>query len=132
MEIWSSSSIISKIQVFSIVWCLLLMTFGAVFISGSFSLGVLAGGIIASLNFYWFQRSLQGLFNPNLYFGSKAVYYFKYYIRLVLIGLAMYLLLAHQLVHPLGLIAGLSVIVVNIMTLAFSELWKIIRTKEAI
>jgi inner membrane protein involved in colicin E2 resistance len=94
-------------------------------------LGILAGGIIASFNFYWLQTALRKIFDQQVAFGHKAIYYAKYYLRLIILGIVLYELIVNKMVHPVGLIIGLSVIVINIMVIAFTELWKIVRTKEA-
>lgn len=131
LDFWCSPQLIRKIQLSSLVVCPILAFLGAVIVSGHFALGILAGGIIAAFNFSWFQRALRKIFDQEQVLGLKALYYAKYYLRLVIVAVVLYLLIVHKLVHPLGLMVGLSVIVVNIMVMAFTELWKIIRTKEA-
>ncbi len=131
LDFWCSPQVIKKLQVSSLVLCLVLALFSLVVISGHFALGVLAGGAVASFNFSWFERALRKIFDQKIVLGHKAIYYAKYYLRLVIVGIVLYMLIVSKFVHPLGLIAGLSVFVVSIMVLAFTELWKIIRTKEA-
>jgi inner membrane protein involved in colicin E2 resistance len=131
LDFWCSTQLIKKIQVSSLVLCLILTIFGVIFVSVNFALGILAGGIIASFNFYWLQTALRKIFDQQVVFGHKAIYYAKYYLRLVIMGIVLYELIVNKMVHPLGLIIGLSVIVINIMVIAFTELWKIVRTKEA-
>ena len=131
LDFWCSTQLIKKIQVSSLVLCLILTIFGVIFVSVDFALGVLAGGIIAGFNFYWLQTALRKIFDQQVAFGQKAIYYAKYYLRLIIIAIVLYELIVNKMVHPLGLIIGLSVIVINIMVIAFTELWKIIRTKEA-
>ncbi|HED00071.1 MAG TPA: ATP synthase subunit I [Proteobacteria bacterium] len=131
LDFWCSTQLIKKIQVSSLVLCLILTIFGVIFVSVNFALGILAGGIIASFNFYWLQTALRKIFDQQVIFGHKAIYYAKYYLRLIIMGIFLYELIVNKMVHPLGLIIGLSVIVINIMVIAFTELWKIVRTKEA-
>lgn len=131
LDFWRSAQLIKKVQVSSLVLCLILTLAGGIFISVNFALGVLAGGIIAGFNFHWLQKALGKIFDQQVVLGSKAIYYVKYYLRLIIVGIVLYELVANKMVHPLGLITGLSVVVINIMVIAFTELWKIIRAKEA-
>ncbi|MDI6791044.1 MAG: ATP synthase subunit I [Thermodesulfobacteriota bacterium] len=131
LDFWCSTQLIKKIQASSLVLCLILTIFGVIFVPVNFALGILAGGIIASFNFYWLQTALRKIFDQQVVFGHKAIYYAKYYLRLGIMGIVLYELIVNKMVHPLGLIIGLSVIVINIMVIAFTELWKIVRTKEA-
>lgn len=132
VDFWTSESIINKIQMLSIITCVAISALGAVMISVDFSLGVLVGGIIVICNFYGFQKALKKIFNQGAAFGKRIAYSFKYLLRITLAGIVLYLVIQHQIVHPLGLITGLSVIVLNIMALAFIELRNIMRTKEAV
>lgn len=131
LDFWCSAQLIKKVQVSSLVLCLILTLAGGIFISVNFALGILAGGIIASFNFHWLQKTLRKIFDQQVVFGGKAIYYVKYYLRLIIVGIILYELIVNKMVHPLGLITGLSVVVINIMVIAFTEMWKIIRAKEA-
>ncbi len=105
---------------------------GLLLVSSQSSLGALLGGLIIIFNFHWFQKALRKVFDPQMVYGTKMFYYAKYFLRLVITAVAIYLLIVYRTVHPLGLLTGLSVVVMNIMLIAFNELRKIIRTKEAI
>ncbi len=131
LDFWCSTQLIKKVQVSSLVLCLILTLCGIIFISLNFALGVLAGGIVASFNFYCLQTALRKIFDQHAVLGIRTIYYVTYYLRLIIMGIVLYELIVKKLVHPLGLITGLSVIVINIMVIAFTELWKIIGTKEA-
>jgi hypothetical protein len=54
----------------------------------------------------------------------------KYYVRFALSGFVIFLLIAGRLVDPIGLVIGLSVVVVSIMLATVRELKKLI-FKEA-
>jgi len=79
-----------------------------------FSLGVLLGGFISILNFYWMARGLRGLFN-NPAGNVKGPVMVKYYIRLALTAVVLYLLIANHTVNVIGLLIGLSIVVINIL-----------------
>jgi hypothetical protein len=79
-----------------------------------FSLGVLLGGFISIINFYWMARSLSGIFkNPSR--NVKGPVMVKYYIRLALTAVVLYFLISSDTVNVIGLIIGLSVVVITIL-----------------
>ena len=78
-----------------------------------FSLGILLGGFISILNFHGMEYGLRNLFK-NLSGNVKRPTMMKYYIRLALTGVVVYFLLAADTVHVVGLIIGLSVVVINV------------------
>lgn len=83
-----------------------------------FTAGVIAGGILAILNFDVFERSLTAAFSPSEGFRfRKAASIVKYFLRLLVLGLAIYLLLKQNWVHPVGLIVGVSIVVISIIGL---------------
>ena len=94
-----------------------------------FSLGVGLGGLIILCNFHLLYRILKKAFIPDRLASPKAVI-LKYYLRLLGTGFLLYLLIAKKMVDPLGLIVGLSVVVINLTLLCFNEMRKIL-FKEA-
>ena len=79
-----------------------------------FALGILLGGFISIINFYWMERGLRGLFT-NTSENVKGPVMVKYYIRLVLTAVVLYFLIANDTVNVIGLLIGLSVVVINII-----------------
>jgi hypothetical protein len=88
-----------------------------------FSLGVLLGGFVSILNFYGMEHNLRGLFkNPS---GNvKRPTMVKYYIRLALTAVVLYFLIATDTVNIIGLLIGLSVVVINIVFTMITTLAK--------
>ncbi|HKL26555.1 MAG TPA: ATP synthase subunit I [Desulfuromonadales bacterium] len=77
------------------------------------SFGILCGGLVAIGGFIWLRRSLRQLLaDPDA--GGKARYKFGYLVRLATLALVLALLVAEVKVHAVGLIIGLSVMVINI------------------
>ena len=99
-------------------WIILAVLFisSLIFAPWKFTLGILTGGLISILNFYWLGRSLRGVFknlgNKGIIKGPVIV---KYYIRLVITGIVLYLLITRDIVNVIGLLVGLSVVVINII-----------------
>jgi len=84
--------------------------------------GVLAGGLLVIFNYRWLGRSLQNLIgDPQLHVvkGFKRNYLF----RLIVVVSAIYLLLVRGGVHPLALVVGLSVVVLNLMITTIKRLY---------
>jgi hypothetical protein len=94
-----------------------------------FALGILAGGLIVSINFQLLYRSLkQALTPPHL--TDVRVVLGKYYLRFLVSAVIIFVLIADHYVNPLGLIIGLSVVVASIFITTLNEIRKII-FKEA-
>jgi len=96
---------------------------------GPFAWGILAGGLIVTINFHLLYRSLKQALTPP-YIGKTRVVLGKYYLRFLVSALIIYVLIADQYVNPLGLIIGLSVVVTSIFIATLNEVRKII-FKEA-
>lgn len=80
------------------------------------TLGVLGGGLVIALNYHWMGRSLTKLLaDPQRAPRRKVFTGINYLLRLVVMGLVIYLLLVQVKVHPIGLAVGLSLYVVNLM-----------------
>ena len=97
-------------------WIMLAILFipALIFAPLKFSLGVLLGGFISILNYYWMERGLRGIF-ANTAGNVKGPVIGKYYIRLVLTAIVLYFLIANGTVNVIGLLIGLSVVVINII-----------------
>ena len=105
-------------------------TCGFVLAPGPFAWGILAGGLIVTINFHLLYRSLkQALTPPHL--AKTRVVLGKYYLRFLVSALIIYVLIADQYVHPLGLIIGLSVVVTSIFMATLNEVRKIIFEEAA-
>lgn len=93
------------------------------FADANLSLGVLAGGLIAIGGFYWLQRSLQRLIQQPSG-GARFRYKFGYLIRLAALAAILATLIAVVKIHPVGLVFGLSVVVINLFWLTIQRAFK--------
>ena len=85
------------------------------------SSGVAAGGLLVILGHHWRERSLRKMLAvPGS--GSTKVFQFEYVVRLAFFAGAIYLLVVKAQVSPLGLAAGLSVVILNIYWATFRRL----------
>ena len=75
--------------------------------------GILCGGLVSIGGFLWLRRALRQLMaEPGP--GAKARYQFGYIVRLIALAVVLVTLIAIVKVDTIGLIVGLSVIVLNL------------------
>ena len=100
-----------------------------------FTVGIVLGGLIVIINFHLLKNTLKKMFDPNLILerGRSIIIniMFKYYIRFAVTAGVIYLLLTQHIVHPLGLVTGLSVVVASMFIATALELTRLF-FKEAI
>lgn len=78
-----------------------------------FSLGVALGGLLATVNFHFLNRTVKRQFRPG-HQASIVGVVGRYYLRFLATGVIILLLLMFNLVGPIGLLIGLSVVVLNL------------------
>jgi hypothetical protein len=103
-------------------WILLILlaVAGHFMSSSGITLGIIAGGLIVTINFHLLYRTLKKSLTPP-HLASPNVVLVKYYIRFVISGLIILFLIAGGYVNPLGLFIGLSVVVASIMLATLYE-----------
>ncbi len=92
--------------------------------------GVICGGLIVTVNFHLLYRTLRRSLTPP-HLASHHIVLAQYYLRFFISGLIIFLLISNRLVNPVGLFAGLSVVVVSISIAALLE-FKHLIFKEAV
>lgn len=102
---------------------------GLYFMPSDFTAGIICGGLIVTINFHLLYRTLKKAFRPP-HIASTRTILAKYYIRFIISGLIIFVLISEHFVDPLGLFVGLSVVVASIMLATVRELTKYI-FKEA-
>jgi ATP synthase I subunit len=80
-------------------------------------LGVLAGGVIAIVNFLWMRNALQRILgllpdNPTRYALMRFL------ARMTILGIVLYYILTSAWFSVAGLLVGLSIVVVNIIAVS--------------
>lgn len=88
-----------------------------------FALGVISGGLIVTINFHLLSRTLKKSFSPQ-HLSTHGVILLKYYIRFAISGILIFILISNHIVDPLGLLSGLSVVVISILLATMCELTK--------
>ncbi len=93
--------------------------------------GLLAGGLIATVNFHLLYRGLRrSLLEPEKPSHTSKILG-KYYLRFVISGAIIFILISGSYVHPIGLLIGLSIVVASIFLATIREVTKLLH-KEAI
>jgi len=99
------------------------------------TLGIISGGLIVAVNFHLLKRTTKNMLNPEAVskkgrslVGNVLV---KYYIRFAISGVLIFLLISKQIVHPIGLLAGLSVVVASVFLATMLEIKRLF-FKEAV
>ena len=95
-----------------------------------FAKGVVFGGLIVTVNFHFLARTLKKALTPP-HLASPNAILVKYYIRFILSGFIIFVLIAGKVVNPVGLVLGLSVVVASIICATVIEAKKIL-CKEAV
>jgi hypothetical protein len=104
---------------------LILATAAYFFMSRSFTLGIILGGIIVIVNFSFLQSTIIKAFqNTPAIKKKKFLLIVKSFFRLLLLGIIIYVLLKYDLADPIGLAIGLSIIFFSIVSLGISSVWK--------
>lgn len=87
---------------------------------------VLLGAVLANLSFILLKNDLTKIMQGPV--GAVKVRFFiKYYLRLSALALVLYVLVRYGRVHVLGLLVGLSTVVLGIVIAAFRHSQGIIR-----
>ena len=118
-------ALLNRLEQFNWVLLALLASGSFVFFSRKFALGVLAGGILAVANYYLVKRSLRRALDPERQGKTRLLYLLKYGLRFVALGLTIALLLIKGWVSPLGILLGLSIIVLGIALVGVVEARKL-------
>lgn len=114
-------------------WILLVLSSGSYFLmSPSLTTGVILGGLIIIANFNVMQYTVRRAFSPQGNMKSlKVSIIAKYYLRLLALGIIIYVLITRGWVDPIGLAVGLSTVVFSIVVFGINMALKS-RTREAI
>ena len=84
-------------------------------LSPSNTLGIIVGGLVSTANFVFLQHTLKKAFGADFRRrAQKITIFLNYYFRLLALGIIIFIILKYQLVATVGLIIGLSTVVIAI------------------
>lgn len=124
--------LLKQIKTTNWIFLLILGSLSSVFMSATFTLGVILGGLIIIANFSVLQHTIRSAFSDQgVMRGKKISIIAKFYFRLAFMGLIIYILITTGWVNPLGLTVGLSVVIFSILSFGIRTVWKT-SSREAI
>lgn len=90
------------------------------------TLGIILGGLLIIANFGVLQHTIRRAFSSEgAMKGTKASVIVKYYVRLLALGVVIFLLLSRGWINPLGLAVGLSTVFISIVGFGIKRACKI-------
>jgi hypothetical protein len=96
-----------------------------------FTRGVLVGGILALINYYWLDASWRNILEiASSSATGPAIPIGRYILRYLTIGIIVYLMNFYDVASILGILIGLCMIAAGILIEAFFLLIKTFTTKE--
>ena len=101
------------VQMINWLLLLVLVTGSWTFLTPLFAKGVLAGGLIANVSFMILKRDLTKIMAGPIHI-AKVRFFLRYYVRLAVLAVILYLLVRYKVVHVVGLVTGLSTVVLSI------------------
>lgn len=84
------------------------------FMPYKFTLGMLLGGFISIVNFHWLERDLRKIFG-RLSEKSGSSLMLKYFLRFTVTAVALYLIITGDMVDIIGLLIGLSTVIITMV-----------------
>ncbi|MBU0729097.1 MAG: ATP synthase subunit I [Proteobacteria bacterium] len=122
---------LGRIQLYNWLLLFILATAGWVVFSPFIAGSIFTGGCIANISFMMLKRDLLSLMSGSL-IAVKARFLIKYYFRLFVLAIILFLLIKQQIVNSIGLLVGLSTVFLSIAGSVVSEVRKnFFQAKEA-
>jgi hypothetical protein len=119
-----------QVQLFSWLVLGIMLVFGRLFFEPLLVRSLFAGGVVANLSFWLLKRDLTGLLRGELA-AVKPRFFIKYYARLAVITVMLFLVIKYNAVQVIGLLVGLSTVFISIALVAIDNLRKELNSKEA-
>lgn len=119
-----------RIQLWNWILLALLAGSSAALLGASFARGVLVGGLLANSSFWLLKRDLSRLLAGELA-AVKVRFFLKYYARLTLLAVLLFILVKYGSLNIPGLLVGLSVVFLSIAGVAASAAIKTFKFREA-
>jgi len=117
--------LLQKIRIHNWVILMIAGALSFLFMSAPFTLGLIVGGLIIIANFGLLQHTIRAAFPAQGPMKrKKGTIIIKYYFRLAILGLILYMLITNGWVNPLGLTAGLSIVVITIFYVAILAVFR--------
>lgn len=112
-----------------ILWTMALVAFiagiaGLVFVSWQFGLGVILGGVLSFINYYWMKVSLKRLFDSAIAHGEKPRFLaVRYFARYLTLGAILTIVFLTETIPVVAVILGLASFALAIVIEGFIRLF---------
>jgi len=123
-----SANFLRRFDTVNIIFLIALMILGYLLTARwQVPLSIFVGGVLALINFRSLKKEAQavaeavasGERSPG---WASRTYLFKYYLRLVATAIVLFFVIKLNIVHPLPLLVGISVVLLNILLCFLREL----------
>lgn len=105
---------------------------GFMFVSARFGIGVLIGGVLSLVNYYWLKQSLRRIFE-NAAAGEKPQFMAtKYFLRYTVFGIVLAIVYLTKSVPVVAVLLGLASFALAIIFEAFIRIFKSFSNKKEI
>ncbi len=116
---------LQEIKTFNWIILFILGALSGIFMTVQFTLGVILGGLMIIANFSLLHHTMRSAFSDQgVMKGKKMALIAKFYFRLAIMGLIIYILITNGWVNPLGLAVGLSIVVLSILNFGIRAVWR--------
>jgi len=123
---------LAKVQTLNWLLVVAMTLAGGLSFSLKFAEGILAGGVIASVSFIVLKNDLTKIMQGPVQ-AVKILFFIKYYVRLSVLALLLFFLVKHWQMHVIGLLTGLTTVVLSILIVGVSQMKNYsISAKEAV
>ena len=99
------------------------MIVGFTFVSARAGFGVLVGGILAFVNYFWQKHSLKAIFDRAIDGKKTPFLALRYILRYVILGAALMLIYLSETVSIVAVIFGLSSFAIAVVIEGFTNIF---------
>ncbi len=114
----TEQTVVKRLKLCNWITLAVLTLAGLIVVGRFFAQSILFGGILVILNFNLLHRVLAGTINPHVS-RPTGIVIVTYFLRLACTGAVLLVLIAFRLATPLGLLVGLSTVVLSLVTCGF-------------
>jgi hypothetical protein len=108
-----------KIEITNWIIMGILLMLSFFFMPYRFTLGMVLGGFISIVNFHWLDRDLRKVFS-RLSERAGSFVMVKYFIRITVTAVVLYFIISTDIVDIIGLLIGLSTVVITMVFTAIA------------
>lgn len=113
----------SRILILMAVLVVLGSLAGIIFISPRFGSGVLIGGGLSFINYYWLKRTLKGIFEKAKGGAKPRLFAFSYIARYIVFGFILGIIYLSQAIPVTAVIAGLGSFAIAVVIEGFLRIF---------